>query len=217
MAYDRTAKKFDLWSRNGMAEKMEKGHKKSVLKMLETAVLKRKREFLFLDVGCGNGWVVREAAANPHCARSVGIDSSAGMIKSAKSFIRSDKEEYFCAGIEQWSYKDRFDCVFSMESLYYAKSIKDALATVYRLLKPGGVFLCGTDFYSENTGTARWASSMGISMYHLPISEWKSLFIDAGFKTRYRHIRDPNSRLAWRQKMGTLFLTGVRPQMPNQT
>lgn len=193
-----------------MAEQMEKGHKRSVAKILESAKLKRKN-FSFLDVGCGNGWVVRRVAADPHCTRSIGIDASAGMIQSAKSHIQSKKEGYFCADIEQWSSRSKFDCVFSMESLYYAKSMEGALVSVYKLLKPKGVFLCGTDFYSENTGTTRWTSSMGIKMHLLSISEWRNLFTNAGFKTQYKHIRDPDSRLVWRQKMGTLFLTGVKP------
>ena len=55
--------------------------------------------------------------------------------------------------------------VASMESLYYADSIEIALGKIYKLLKPGGKFFCGTDFYTDNKATAKWSKMMKISAF----------------------------------------------------
>lgn len=208
-----TAEKFDQWAHNGKAEEMEKGHSKSVTKILQSAKF-GKKEFTFLDIGCGNGWVVRTVALSQQikCTYGVGIDKSAEMIKRAKSHPNNTGiEKYYCADIEQWSYKgQKFDYVFAMESIYYADSVKNALNKVHTLLKPGGIFLCGTDFYAENTATKRWSALMNITMHLYSKNEWRKLFTDAGFKTRLRHIKDKTAKELWKQNMGTLFITGQK-------
>jgi Methyltransferase domain. len=79
--------------------------------------------------------------------------------------IDNNKEEFIHTDIESWKYKGKFDFVFSMESLYYADSIEIALQKIYKLLKPGGELFCGTDFYTDNKATARWAGIMKIQMH----------------------------------------------------
>ena len=124
---------FDTWALNGKHLSMEKGHSKTVNKFLKS--IDFADSFSFLDVGCGNGWVVRAMAENTKCSRALGIDVSAGMIKTAKSKSTSKKEAYLHTGIE--SYKGcMFDYVFSMESLYYVKSISDAVRAIWHVLKP---------------------------------------------------------------------------------
>ena len=48
---------FDAWALNGRDLSMEKGHSKAVNKFLRS--IDFTDSFSFLDVGCGNGWVVR--------------------------------------------------------------------------------------------------------------------------------------------------------------
>lgn len=55
---DATRKIFDEWAQNGKAEKMEKEHSKNVIKFLNT--ISFEKSFSFLDIGCGNGWVIRK-------------------------------------------------------------------------------------------------------------------------------------------------------------
>jgi len=206
---DRTTRKFDYWAKNGMAERMQKGHGRSVVQMLST--IKRDRKFRFIDIGCGNGWVVRDVAVDTNCLACIGIDKSPNMIRSAELNSRHPNEHYYCASIEDWTYTGKkFDYAFAMESIYYAYDIKKALANVYELMAPGGVFLCGTDFYAENRATTRWAKDMGITMHLLSEPEWESLFTGAGFAAHVTHIRDPDDRLVWKQKFGTLFIRGLK-------
>jgi ubiquinone/menaquinone biosynthesis C-methylase UbiE len=99
-----------------------------------------------------------------------------------------------------------------MESLYYSDSIEKALRKIYKLLKPGGEFFCGTDFYTDNKATVRWAKIMKIQMHLHSKKEWKKLFEDAGFKVKTKHIKDFQNKKKWKRDFGTLFITGIKPQ-----
>ena len=79
---DLVRKTFDEWAQNGKAELMEKEHGKNVSKFLENFSF--KKQFSFLDVGCGNGWIIRKISTNPMCRKAVGIDKSKSMIIQAK-------------------------------------------------------------------------------------------------------------------------------------
>ena len=68
---DGVRKTFDKWAQNGRAELMEIEHGKNVLKFLKT--IQFDKPFTFLDVGCGNGWVVRKIAKEKNCKKAIGI------------------------------------------------------------------------------------------------------------------------------------------------
>ena len=79
---DKTSHLFDKWAKTGRAEEMEKGHGATVNKFLDKLVF--DKPFTFLDIGCGNGWVVRKISQLSNCRRAIGIDKSRIMIKKAK-------------------------------------------------------------------------------------------------------------------------------------
>ena len=91
---DKTSKLFDVWAKTGRSEEMEKGHGTTVNQFLDK--LSMKQNFRFLDIGCGNGWVVRKMSQKSSCIKAIGIDKSKMMIKNAKSKILSDKRKLFC-------------------------------------------------------------------------------------------------------------------------
>ncbi len=99
-----------------------------------------------------------------------------------------------------------------MESIYYADSIEAAIKKIYKLLKPSGQFFCGTDFYSDNKATARWADIMKIQMHLHSKKEWKKFFQNAGFKVKTKHVKDLKNKKKWRREFGTLFITGTKPE-----
>ncbi len=207
---DQVRKTFDKWAQNGRAELMEIEHGKNVSKFLES--ISFDKPFTFLDVGCGNGWVVKKISKNNNCKKATGIDKSKKMIEQASKKIDNIKEEFIHTDIESWKYRGKFDFVFSMESLYYADSIERALQKIYKLLKPGGQLFCGTDFYTDNKATARWASIMKIQMHLHSKKEWRHLFFNAGFEVKTKHVKDLKSRKKWKREFGTLFITGTRPK-----
>jgi len=205
---DVVKKTFDKWAKIGRDELMEREHTKAVSKFLES--ISFEKDFSFLDIGCGNGWVVRKISKIKTCKKAVGIDKSKFMIKNAISKKKTVKEHYIQSDIESWDYKGKFDFIFSMESLYYSESLELALAKIYKLLKPGGKFFCGTDFYKDNKATSRWPKQMKVPMHLRSKSEWIKLFRDASFKTKTRQVKDLKSRKKWKREFGTLFIIGAK-------
>ena len=205
---DKVKTTFDRWATSGRAELMEKEHGKNVAQFLNKITF--DKPFSFLDVGCGNGWVVRRMAQHENCKKAIGIDKSKRMIQIALDNKLSNKEDYFVEDIEKWRHKGKFDIIFSMESLYYAESIENALKKIYNLLKPNGEFYCGTDFYSDNKATANWPNMVKLKMHLLSKKEWRDLFLNAGFKIRTKQIKDKTSRKKWKREHGTLFIIGKK-------
>jgi ubiquinone/menaquinone biosynthesis C-methylase UbiE len=206
---DGVRKTFDKWAQNGRAELMEEEHGKNVLKFLES--ISFDKPFTFLDVGCGNGWVIRKIAKEKNCKKAIGIDKSKKMIIQAKKKAESKKEEFIDTDIESMKYRGKFNFIFSMESLYYADSIEIALEKIYKLLKPGGQFFCGTDFYTDNKATARWAGIMKIQMHLHSKKEWKEFFKNTGFNVKTKNIKDLKNKKKWKREQGTLFIIGTKP------
>ena len=206
---DEVRKTFDKWAQNGRAELMEEEHGGNVLKILES--ISFDKPFTFLDVGCGNGWVIKKIVKEKNCKKAIGIDKSKKMIIQAKKKTEG-KEEFIHTDIESMKYRGKFNFVFSMESLYYADSIEIALEKIYKLLKPGGQFFCGTDFYTDNKATARWAGIMKIQMHLHSKKEWKEFFKNTGFNVKTKNIKDLKNKKKWKREHGTLFIIGTKPE-----
>ena len=195
---DAVRKTFDKWAQNGRAELMEIEHGENVLKFLQT--ISFDKPFTFLDVGCGNGWVVRQIAKEKNCKKATGIDKSKKMILEAIKKTSMKNEEFIHTDIESLKYRGKFDFIFSMESLYYTDSIEIALEKIFKILKPGGQFFCGTDFYTDNKDTARWASIMKIQMHLHSKKEWKKFFQNTGFMVKTKHIKDLKNTKKWKRE-----------------
>ena len=205
---DKVRTTFDEWAKIGRAELMEKEHSKTVLKFLNSIPF--EKQFSFLDVGCGNGWVVRTISQIKNCKKAVGIDKSQNMITKAKSKIKSSKENYLRTDILSWKFNGKFNYIFSMESLYYSKPMESALKKIYKLLKPGGEFFCGTDLYSDNKATIPWSKIMNIPLDLRSKKQWKKMFEEIGFKTKTKQVRDSSNRKKWKREFGTLFIIGKK-------
>lgn len=199
---------FDEWAISGRSELMEKEHSKTVLKFLNSVSF--DKPFSFLDVGCGNGWVVRKIAQLKNCKKAVGIDKSKNMITKANSKKKSLKELYLKADIQSWKFRAKFDYIFSMESLYYLSPMESGLKKIYTLLKPEGQFFCGTDFYSDNKATTHWSEMMKLPLDLRSKKQWKKMFEEIGFKTKTKQVKDLSNRKKWKQEFGTLFIIGTK-------
>jgi SAM-dependent methyltransferase len=172
---------FNEWARAGKGESMEKGHGPVGAQAIEG--MRVPTDARVLDVGCGSGWASRLLAGFAIKGRVTGIDISDEMIRvareSSQSFLNVDFE---IAGAEQLPFSDRkFTHAFSMESLYYYRDIPKALAEIYRVLKPGGVFVAIVDLYWENKATHQWIDTLKVPVELLSTDEYRGLFLDAGF------------------------------------
>jgi arsenite methyltransferase len=205
---DKVRTTFDEWAKIGRSELMEKEHSKTVLKFLNS--IRFEKPFSFLDVGCGNGWVVRKISQIQNCKKAVGIDKSQNMITKAKSKKKSSKENYLRTDILSWKFSGKFDYIFSMESLYYSTPMESALKKIYKLLKPGGEFFCGTDFYSDNKATTQWSKMLDVTLDLRSKKQWKKMFEEIRFKTKTKQVRDSSNRKKWKREFGTLFIIGKK-------
>ena len=179
---------FDNWALIGRDEQMAKGHAVSVKEMLKLAITGKKK-FSFLDVGCGNGWVVRKMAKNNECSFAAGVDGSVHMIAKAKSV--DEIGNYFCQDIRQWMPEMTFDIVHSMEVFYYLENPDTLIQNIFDFwLNPKGKLIMGIDFYYENTSCHNWQEDCEVNiMQLLPINTWVNFFRKAGFKNvSARHL-----------------------------
>ena len=198
---------FGKWAEEGKDVGMEKGHATSVKDMLNFALQERAnigKNFSFLDLGCGNGWVARNVSKNSLCAKAVGIDGAEQMIINAKK--NGGQVDYILADINSYTSPMRFDLIHSMEVLYY---LDDPASKVKNLcdhwLEEQGRLIIGIDHYYENLDSHSWEEKVGTPMLMLKEAEWLNIFNESG-------LGDIKS---WRSNQskdwaGTLILTGIK-------
>ena len=136
----------------------------------------------FLDLGCGNGYVVRWAAGIAADVLAVGVDVSQEMIENARELSADLANARFTCGpfplVELGSCA--FDAIFSMEVFYYLPDLDAGLDEVRRLLAPGGRFVCVVDFYMENPESHSWPEELGLTLQLRSETEWAAAFERAG-------------------------------------
>ena len=173
---------FNVWAEKNKDLGMEKNHTFSVNKMLElipSHIL--SKNFSFIDIGCGNGWVVQNIRNKKNCIKSVGIDGAEKMIQ--KAMEKDPNSEYFQFDIEKMDYKGEFNIVFSMEVFYYFSDPLKVLNYIYKnILKSGGCMIMGVDHYLENTSSLSWGKDLDLELKTLSIDEWEATFKQVGFK-----------------------------------
>ena len=123
MSGDNVSQLFNVWAQNGRSDTMATGHENAVKFMLSRLGSLEGRRFL--DVGC-NGWVVRRVAEQA-CDCAVGIDIAPQMIRVAQERRQRETETYIVGDFCDYSFKQRFDIIFSMESIYYVDELSLAL------------------------------------------------------------------------------------------
>ena len=95
-----------------------------------------------LCIGCGSGEECR-FLKDQGASRVVGVDSAKGLIEQAKysypdiEFLHMDMQKLDFPS-------ESFDFVFSSLAIHYVEDWKNVFAKVYKVLKPGGVFLFST-------------------------------------------------------------------------
>ena len=198
---------FGEWAQQGKDIGMQQGHASAVEDMINFAIKERKsleRDFSFLDLGCGNGWVVRTVENDPLCFEAVGIDGAKQMIKNARN--SSSKSKYLLENIDTYNSPNKFDLIHSMEVLYY---LENPALTVKKIadfwLNKGGRLIAGLDLYYENPNSHDWEEKVGTKMLMLKEEEWIKIFKEAGL----------NEVESWRSNQskdwaGTLVLTGKK-------
>ena len=198
-------KTFNSWAEKNKDVGMEKNHSSSVNFMLQkipSSILSTK--FSFLDLGCGNGWVVRKMNKNKNCIKSVGIDGAENMIKKATNL--NPELEYIKLDLDQLNYNEKFNIVFSMEVFYYLKDPLNTLKYIYtNMIHYNGFFIMGIDHYLENKPSLKWPKDLDLNLQTLSIDDWVKMVQLAGFsKVKYKQFGVKEN---W---AGTLIIYGYK-------
>ena len=193
---------FDEWAILGKDEGMERGHYKSVEHMLKIIFSKQKNNYSAIDLGCGNGWVVRKFQEHSSCNCAHGLDGAKNMIKKAQKY--DSNGIYFNEDILAWNPTQKYDVVFSMETLYYFENPGMVINKIYdEVLNEKGMLIIGIDHYRENDESLNWGEQFNLNITTLSIKDWLLLFESAGFiNIGYKQVE---AKEGW---AGTLIIYG---------
>ena len=97
----------------------------------------------FLEVGCGTGWAVRQAAKRIPSGFACGIDISPLMIEKAASQLdNSENVEFQVASSESLPFgNETFQSILCSNSFHHYENPVRALREIKRVLKPDGRFV----------------------------------------------------------------------------
>src|SRR5712691_5725216 len=124
-----------------------------------------KQHARVLAISCGAGW-----EANFLMARGfdlVGIDTSAEMVRRARSRVPGGKFQRMSVQNLQFSPEETFDAIWSTRTLIHVPQalVVDLLASWKRVLKPGGILGLGVNIGERNGWETNEAIS-GLPMFY---------------------------------------------------
>lgn len=191
-----------------------------------------------LDVGCGEGRFCRLLQAEG--IEAVGIDPAPSLIARARDLHPAG--DYRIAGAESLPFADHgFDLVVSYLSLIDIADIRQAIAEMVRVLRPGGNLLIAnlTSFWSasnptgwrrEPDGSERFAidnymdersdwigwGDLQVRNWHRPLSTYMSLLLGAGLQLRHfdepmPHAGDADQSRSFRRVPAFLVMDWEKP------
>jgi SAM-dependent methyltransferase len=99
-----------------------------------------------LDAGCGNGFDLRRIVARGSCRRVVGMDLSAGMLRSASDCRDRDRVWLVQADVLRCPVRDAsVDVAMAMHMLYHVPDVPAAVRELRRVIRPGGTMLASAN------------------------------------------------------------------------
>ena len=110
-------------------------------------ILHTSRFNIALDVGCGSGRVTHLLDSRLHCRKILALDIDLKSIKYAANRYASPRISYMAQDIAlPWAQLDpkiqslegKVDLIFSNRMLHWVENKNQAIANLYRLLKPNG-------------------------------------------------------------------------------
>ena len=152
-------------------------------------------DWTILDVGCGGGKnIARMLKLSPQ-GQVYGIDYSEESV--AMSRKKNGKLLGSRCFIEQGNVMDlpyetgKFDLVTAFETVYFWPDLKKSFSEVFRVLKPGGMFMFS--YGLESSATMRYWAEQIDAMKLLPIDEITKTLADAGFENLLTATKGDNT------------------------
>ncbi len=94
-----------------------------------------------LDIGCGDGKITAQIAAQTPRGAVVGVDASPDMIRFAQEAFPAKAHEnlrFMVRDASSLDFRAEFDLAVSFSALHWVIDHRPVLAGIYRALKPGG-------------------------------------------------------------------------------
>ena len=175
----RAAAEFDRWALAGRGESMAEGHRDVVEQLLDGWTFGPTDHVL--DVGCGNGWAVRQMLSRGAGA-GAGVDLSPEMIVRARA-ASDGPSEFAVATATALPFGDGgFSHVLSVEALYYVPDPGAALAEWARVARPGARLGVMVELYAENPIGAVWQQALDVHANLLGADDYVALATAAGWR-----------------------------------
>jgi 2-polyprenyl-3-methyl-5-hydroxy-6-metoxy-1,4-benzoquinol methylase len=154
-----------------------------------------------LDIGCGEGWLVRALAARG--MRAVGVDAVSGLVEAAQSMGGGEFRVMSYKELASGKLNVTADAVVCNFALLGKESVEGLFRAVPSLLNPQGVFVvqtlhpvvaCGGLPYRDGWREGSWAGfgpefSNPAPWYFRTLESWIELFAVSGL--RLREAREP--------------------------
>jgi 2-polyprenyl-3-methyl-5-hydroxy-6-metoxy-1,4-benzoquinol methylase len=154
-----------------------------------------------LDIGCGEGWLVRELAARK--MQVVGTDVVQKLVEEARRAGGGDFRMLSYEEIATGKLNVSVDAVVCNFALLGKESVEGVFGAVPSLLNSHGTFVvqtlhpviaCGDLPYRDGWREGSWAGfstdfSNPAPWYFRTLESWVKLFVDSGF--RLREVREP--------------------------
>ena len=174
------ANEFDQWAEAGRAASMAEGHGGVTRQTLDRWTL--GTHDTVLDVGCGNGWAVREML-NRGAGRGIGVDLAPKMIALADAARRSDEPSAFhVAPADRLPIADgAVTHILNIESIYYYPDPAAAVREWARVSASGGRLAVLVDLYAENPATHCWIEALDVAVHLLSADDLAGMLSNAGW------------------------------------
>jgi len=161
-----------------------------------------KPDMEVLEFGCGTGSTAIVHA--PYVKHIRAIDFSSEMIKIAQGKAEAqniNNVTFEQLTIEELTVADEtFDVVLGLGILHLLENKKQVIAKVYKVLKPGGVFVTSTACLGDTMKWFKAIASIGIFLRLIPLvkvfttKELENSLLDAGFTIEYHWQPNKSTR-----------------------
>ena len=197
---------FNIWAQTGKDSGMEDGHASSVDRMVEILHERYDTKNIksMLDLGCGNGWMLRKIRSKLALDRAAGIDGASFMIDKANKI--DPNGNYYCVDINTWHPNQYFDLLMSMEFMYYLNNPRKTISHIMRYgANKNAIFIIGIDHYRENVDSLSWPDDLSVKMRTLSIDEWIDIYKISGLRDIYYEQYGSTKK-----STGTLIISGIK-------
>jgi malonyl-CoA O-methyltransferase len=138
-SFSRAAKSYDE------VASLQRRVGESLCQFIPVSCVNKNAVEVVVDLGCGTGFFTPKLSSIFPDAQLLGVDLAEGMVNHAKVTRKLAAAKWLCGDAESLPLaSDSVDIVFSSLSIQWCENNTALFAEVFRVLKPGGVFLFST-------------------------------------------------------------------------